>query len=102
MDTLTKLTKTDQKWYLISMIETVNKSLLVGDKFILKMYLRKLRFTSSAFGPFTKKIKKVWNLKKQGIEDIFIKINLGFNMTWHMDILGIYLAAGKSIAWSII
>ena len=40
------------------MIETVNKSLLVGDKFILKMYLRKPRFTSSALDHLLKREKK--------------------------------------------
>ena len=37
------------------MNETVNKFLLVGDKFMLpEMYLRQARFTCSPCGPFTK------------------------------------------------
>ena len=36
------------------MHETVNKSLLTGDKFMLEMHLRQPGFTYSACGPFTK------------------------------------------------
>ena len=38
----------------IIMHETVNKSLLTGDKFMLEMHLRQPGFTYSACGPFTK------------------------------------------------
>ena len=36
------------------MNETVNKTFLAGDKFILEMHLRQTGFTYSACGPFTK------------------------------------------------
>ena len=35
------------------MNEIVNKFLLAGDKYMPEMYLRKLAFTYSAYGPFT-------------------------------------------------
>ena len=44
------------------MKETVNKFLLAGDKFVLEMHLRLLRFKYSACGPFTEikeRIKKI-------------------------------------------
>ena len=41
-------------WMNIIMHETVNKSLLTGDKFMLEMHLRQPGFTYSACGPFTK------------------------------------------------
>ena len=57
------------------MNETVNKFLLVGDKFIPEIQL----IQPSACGPFTKKKKKkkkeYKNLKKQEIHDIFPKTN---------------------------
>ena len=56
------------------MNKTVNKFLLVGGKFILEMHLRKPEFTYIACGPFTKK-KEYKNLKKQEINNIFIKTN---------------------------
>ena len=49
----------------------VNKLLLVGDKFMPEMYLKQPGFTYSTCGPFTNKKK----LKKQEIQDIFIKTN---------------------------
>ena len=65
------------------MNEIVNKFLLAGDKFMPEMHLRQLRFTYSAWRPFTKKRKKESkNLKKQEIHDIFIKTNQTFS-TWH-------------------
>ena len=36
------------------MNEIVHKFLLAGDKFMPEMPLRQLRFTYSAYGPFTK------------------------------------------------
>ena len=41
-----------------------------------EIYLRQLRFTYSACGPFKEKKKKEYkNLKKQEIHDVFIKTN---------------------------
>ena len=57
------------------MNKTVNKFLLVGAKFILEMHLRKSEFIYGACGPFTKKKKEYKNLKKQEINNIFIKTN---------------------------
>ena len=55
---------------------SVNKFLLAGDKFILQTYLKQPEFTYSACGPLLKaKTKKFKNLKKQEIQDIFIKTN---------------------------
>ena len=54
----------------------VNKLLLVGDKFMPEMHLKQPGFTYSTCGPFTnnrERIKK--KLKKQEIQDIFIKTN---------------------------
>ena len=42
----------------IKMNEIVNKFLLAGDKFMPEMHLKQPRFTFSACGWFTKKIKK--------------------------------------------
>ena len=41
----------------IKMNEIVNKFLLAGDKFMPEMHLKQPRFTFSACGWFTKKIK---------------------------------------------
>ena len=75
------------------MNEIVNKILLAGDKFMPEMHLKQPGFTYSACGPFTKnKNKKLKNLKKQGIQIIFIKMNLirfVFSMIWLMEILKI-------------
>ena len=74
------------------MNEIVNEFLLAGDKFMPEMYLKQRRFTYSACGPFTKIKKEFKNLKKQGIQIIFKKMNLlrlVFNMIWLMEILKI-------------
>ena len=57
------------------MNETVNKFLLVGDKFMSEMHLRQPGFTMSAYGPLTKNKKEFKNLKKQEVQGIFIKMN---------------------------
>ena len=57
------------------MNKIVNEFLLAGDKFMPEMHLRQPGFTYSPCGPFTKKEKEYNNLKKQGIQDIFIKTN---------------------------
>ena len=41
------------------MNEIVNKFLLVEDKFMPEMHLRRLRFTYSACGPFKKERKNI-------------------------------------------
>ena len=56
------------------------------------MHLRQPVFTYGASGTFSKNKKRIKNLKKQEIQDIFIKMNeiKGiFNMIWLMEILEI-------------
>ena len=48
------------------MNETVNKFLLAADKFMPEMYLKQLRFTYSACGPFTKNKERIQKFKKTG------------------------------------
>ena len=48
------------------MNEIVNKFLLVGDKFMPKMYLRQPGFTYSACGPFTKNEERIQRFKETG------------------------------------
>ena len=74
------------------MNEIVNTFLLAGDKCMPEMHLKQPGFTYSACGPFTKNKERIQSLKKQGIQAIFIKMNLiriVFNMIWHMEILKI-------------
>ena len=48
------------------MNETVNKFLLVVDKFMPEMHLRQLGFTYSACGPFTKNKERIKKFKETG------------------------------------
>ena len=57
------------------MDEIVNKFLLAGDKFMLKIHLRQPIFTCSACAPFTKNKERIQKFKKQEIHDIFSKMN---------------------------
>ena len=57
------------------MNEIVNKFLLAGDKFMPQMHLRQPGFTYSACGPFIENKEKTKKLRKQEIQDIFIKTN---------------------------
>ena len=57
------------------MNEIVNKLSLAWDKFMPETHLRQPKFAYSACGTFTKTGKKSNNLKKQEIQDIFIKTN---------------------------
>ena len=87
------------KFEKISLImnEAVNKFLLAGDKFMPEMHLKQPRFAYSASGPFTEnkeRILKFKELKKQEIQDIFIKPNFTipvFSTILLMEILQIYL-----------
>ena len=54
---------------------TVNKLLLGEDTFIPEMHLKKPGFTYSACGLFSKNREKIEILKKQEIQDTFIKTN---------------------------
>ena len=53
----------------------LNKFLLAGDTFMPEMHIRQPRFTYSASEPFTKSKERIKNIKKQEIQDIFIKTN---------------------------
>ena len=58
------------------MNKTINKLLLAGDKFMPEIHLRRPGFTNTACRPIllVLKIEKEYeNLKKQEIQDIFIK-----------------------------
>ena len=57
------------------MDEIVNKFLLAGDKFMLKIHLRQPIFTYSACAPFTKNKERIQKFKEQEIHDIFSKMN---------------------------
>ena len=48
------------------MNEIVNKVLLAGDKFMLKMHLRQPGFTYSACGSFTKNKERIQRFKETG------------------------------------
>ena len=48
------------------MNETVNKFLLVGDKFMPETHLRQPQFVYSACGPFTKNKEKIQKSKEIG------------------------------------
>ena len=59
-----------------------------------KMHLRQLGFMYSTCGSFLKTKKEYKNLRKQDIQNKFIKknqIRFAFNMTWFMEILRICL-----------
>ena len=47
------------------MKEIVNIFFLAGDKFMPKMYLKQLRFTNSASGPFIKNKERIKKQEKQ-------------------------------------
>ena len=57
------------------MNEIVNKFFLAGNIFMSEMHLREPKFNCSACGPCNKNKKEYQKLKKQEIEDIFIKAN---------------------------
>ena len=58
------------------MNEIVNNFFLFGDKFIPEMHLRQSQFTYMVLLDHLLKIKKEFkNLKKQGIQAIFTKMN---------------------------
>ena len=53
----------------------VNKLLLGGDKFMPELDLRSSGITNSTSGSSNKNKERIKNLKKQEIQDIFIKMN---------------------------
>ena len=58
------------------MNEIVNKSLLVGDKFMQEMHLKEPGFTYSACGPFTKNKERIQKFKETGDTDYIYKNEL--------------------------
>ena len=72
------------------MNEIVSKFLSIEDKFMPEMHLGQPGFTYSACGQFTKNKKRIQKLKKQEIQDIFIKTNTiksTFNIIWLIETL---------------
>ena len=57
------------------MNKIVNKFLLAGKKFMPEIHLKQPWFTYGVCGPFTKNKKRILNLKKQEIQDIFTEMN---------------------------
>ena len=69
------------------MNEVVNKSLLVGNKFMPEMHLKQPGLIYTACGPFTKIKEELKNLCRQEMQILFTKANLiklVFNMIWLM------------------
>ena len=74
------------------MNETVNRFLLVGNKFMPEMHLKQLGFTYRACEPFIKNKERIKKCKKQESQNIFTEMNLiklVFSMIWLMEILKI-------------
>ena len=74
------------------MNKIINKLLLAVDKFMPEMHLRQPGFPYSAYGPFVKNKESIQKLKKQEIQDTFIKTNqipLTFSMKRLIEILKI-------------
>ena len=72
------------------MNETINKFLLVSDKFMPEMHLRQPGFTYSAFGPFTKNKERIQKFMRSGNTDFIYKNELD-KACFHHD-----MAYGKS------
>ena len=69
------------------MNETVNRFLLVSDRFMLEMHLKQPGFTYSACGPFTKNKERIEKFMQMKIQILFTETNsikLVFNMIWLM------------------
>ena len=58
------------------MNETVNKFLVVGDKFMPEMHLKQPGFTYSACGPFTKNKKRIEKFMGTGNTDFIYRNEL--------------------------
>ena len=67
--------------------KTVNKFLLLGDKFTPEMHLKQPGFPYSAWGPFTRNKKRIEKFMQTGNTDFIYRkelIKLVFNMIWLM------------------
>ena len=58
------------------MNEIVNKFLVVGDNFMLEMYLKQPGSTYSAYGPFTKNKERIEKFMQTGNTDFIYKNEL--------------------------
>ena len=67
------------------MNDTVNKSLLTGDKFLPEMHLKQLGFTYSASVPFTKNKERIEKFMQTGNTDFIYKNDLD-KAYFHHDI----------------
>ena len=65
------------------MNEIINKSLLVGDRFMPEMHLKQPGFTYSACGPFTKNKERIEKFMQTGNTDfIYIYNEITFFLFW--------------------
>ena len=74
------------------MNEIVNKSLLVGDKFMPEMHLKQPGFPYGACGQFTKNKERIQKFKETGDSSYITKMNLiglAFKTIWLMKVLKI-------------
>ena len=55
------------------MNEIVNKSLLVGDKFMTEMHLKQPGFTDSTCGPFTKNHERIQKVMETGQKRLYLQ-----------------------------
>ena len=80
------------------MNETVNKFLLVGDKFMPEMHIRQPGFTYSTCGPFTKNKKKIQKFKETGDTSYIYKNELDKACFQHDMAYGDFKDLGKRTA----
>ena len=66
----------DILFWVYKMNETVNKFLLVGDKFMPEMHLNQPGFTYSAWGPFTKNKERIEKFIQRGNTDFIYRNEL--------------------------
>ena len=57
------------------MNKNVKKFLLIADKFIPELHLKRPRFMYSACGPFNKHCERFRNSEKQVIQSIYLEMN---------------------------
>ena len=57
------------------MNKNVKKFLLIADKFIPELHLKRPRFMYSACGPFNKHCERFQNSEKQVIQSIYLEMN---------------------------
>ena len=80
------------------MNKTVNKFLLVGDKFMPEMHLKQPGFTYSACGPFTKNKERIQKFKETGNTDFIYKNELDKACFQHDTAYGDFIDLTKRTA----